>query len=165
MCDDGRNRTHPNAVRHEHTAFHQTLVDEDLNRLRHESEASIPPGEQPEASGSVDMPMNLRLIDDATRNLLQSFYGTSTHEDASTAETEHNSALQHPDLLPIEGWGIFEANEDTDLAMSLEQQGAALIARSLMDRLDELSDDGSVDRDAERSQVDEDEVPEPMVGK
>jgi hypothetical protein len=58
---------------------------------------------------------------------------------------------------------MFEANEDTELAMSTEQQDVALIAKSLLDQFDELSDIGSVDEDAERSDIDEDDVREPEV--
>jgi hypothetical protein len=57
---------------------------------------------------------------------------------------------------------VFEANKDTDLALSLEQQGIALIAQSLLDRFDEISV-GSADNEDERSAVDEDNVPEPIV--
>jgi hypothetical protein len=59
--------------------------------------------------------------------------------------------------LPFEDWGLFEAHEDTELSVSLEQQGIALIAQSLRNRFDELSI-GSADEGDERSDVDEDEV-------
>ena len=78
---------------------------------------------------------------------------------SSTNLPEHSL---EPAPIPIEGWGLFEANEDTDLALSSEQQGIALIAKSLLDRFDEMSV-GSADNNDERSEVDEADVPEPIV--
>jgi len=78
---------------------------------------------------------------------------------------EHTPGLEPLDLLPLGGWGVFEANKRTDLAMSSEQQGIMLIAQSVLDRFDELSI-GSADKGVEWSEVDKDEVPEPtLAGK
>jgi hypothetical protein len=67
-----------------------------------------------------------------------------------------------PPILPIEGWGLFEVHEDTELQESLERQGVALVAQSLLDQFDELSI-GSADNEEERSDINEDNVPEPTV--
>lgn len=100
------------------------------------------------------------MVDDATRNLLQSIAGPSTHVANSGANPpEHTDELAP---FPIEGWGVFEANDDTDLALSVEQQGIALIAQLLLDRFDEISVE-SADNEDERLEVDEDDVPEPIV--
>jgi hypothetical protein len=102
------------------------------------------------------LPSVLALVDSATRNLLTSLAQPYTRvADSSSNRTERTP---EPEPFPIEGWGAFEANENTDLALSLEQQGVALIARSLLDRFDEFSV-GSLDGDDERSKVDEDKVP------
>ena len=112
------------------------------------------------------MPPFLGIIDSGTRNLLTSLAGVAEPSWAGASNNVNHAAhASEPEPFPIEGWGLFEANEETDLAMSAEQQGIALIARSLLDRFDELSV-GSADDDAERSVVDEDEVPEPaLAGK
>jgi len=102
------------------------------------------------------LPSVLALVDSATRNLLTSLAQPYTRvADSSSNCTERTP---EPEPFPIEGWGAFEANENTDLALSLEQQGVALIARSLLDWFDEFSV-GSLDGDDERSKVDEDKVP------
>lgn len=63
-------------------------------------------------------------------------------------------------LDPIYGWGQFTVNENTELAQSAEEEGIALIAKSLLDRFEELSGDES---EQERSEVDEEETDEPIV--
>ena len=111
----------------------------------------------------MNLPPILGMVDSGTRNLLKSIAGPSRA--ATENYPEHTPGPEPLDPLPLGGWGLFEANERTDLAMSSEQQGVALIAKSLLDRFDELSV-GSADEGAERSEVDEDEVPEPtLAGK
>ena len=108
----------------------------------------------------------LGMVDSGTRNLLKSIAGPSRAAAESGGNyPEHTPSPEPLDPLPLGGWGLFEANEITDLAMSSEQQGVALIAQSLLDRFDELSV-GSADEGAEWSEIDEDEVPEPtLAGK
>jgi hypothetical protein len=117
-------------------------------------------------SDSMNLPPFLGIIDSGTRNLLKSIAGPSREAAGSDGNyPEHAPSPEPPDPSPLGGWGMFKASEDTDLAMSSEQQGIALIAQSLLDRFDELSV-GSADDGAERSEVDEDEVPEPsLAGK
>jgi len=45
---------------------------------------------------------------------------------------EHTPGPEPLDLLRLGGWGVFEANKRTDLAMSLEQQDVTLIAQSVL---------------------------------
>ena len=112
-------------MRHEKSAFHQTLVEEAAHRAR----------EGEEAASDAEM---------------------------ASSDASHRDHTPEPAPMPVEGWGLFEASEETDLALSLEQQGIALIAKSLLDRFDEISI-GSADDEDERSEVDEDEMPEPTV--
>lgn len=115
-----------------------------------------------EQQTSSTLPPFLALVDDATRNLLASVAGPSFRAGSSGARGPEYAPEPAP--APVEGWSMFEANEDTELAVSLEQQGVALIARSLLERFDELSVGSAEDADAdERSQVDEVEVLEPTV--
>jgi hypothetical protein len=158
LCTDGRKHTAANTSRHEKSAFHQTLVEEAARREHEDQTAQAASNEE---RPSTALPTVLALVDSATRNLLVSLAqpyarvadSGSNHPEYSTPE---------PEPSPIEGWGLFEANDDTDLALSSEQHGIALIAQSLLDRFDEISV-GSVDNGDERSEVDEDEVPEPIL--
>lgn len=107
---------------------------------------------------SSSLPPYFELVDSGTRNLLQSLVsGVPSTAADDTTYTDQPSPPRG--ASPIEGWGLFEAYGDTDLPPSLEQQGIALIAKSLLDRFDELS----ADENAERSEVDEDEMLEPVI--
>ena len=121
-------------------ALHKTLVEEAARRAQQDN------SEGPEKPLTTSAPflLYLGLVDSATCNLLKSIAkGVTEDSDGDVSNSEHAS-LQ-PDPIPIEGWGLFEANEDTKLAMSVEQQGIALIAKSLLDRFEELSDVESID--------------------
>jgi hypothetical protein len=98
----------------------------------------------------------LGMVDSGTCNFLKSIAGLS--HAAIENYPEYTPGPEPLDPLPLGGWGLFEANERTDLAMSSEQQGVALIAQSLLDRFDELSID-SADEGAEQSEVDKYKVP------
>jgi hypothetical protein len=157
LCADSHKHAYANTSRHENTAFHRTLVEE-ATRREHEDEDEQPTNNKERTS--MTLPTDLAMVDSATRNLLTSLAGPYSR----VAEDSSNRTERTPEPapIPIEGWGLFEANEDTDLALSLEQQGIALIAQSLLDRFDEISV-GSADNEDERSAVDEDNVPEPIV--
>ena len=158
LCTDGCKHTTVNTSRHEKSVFHQTLVEE-ATRREHEDQTAQATnnGEHP----STTLPSALAMVDSATRNLLVSLVRPNTQvADSHSNHPEYSTPER--ELSPIEGWGLFEANDDTDLASSLEQQGIASIARSLLDRFDEISVE-SLDNGDERSEVDEDEVPEPIV--
>jgi hypothetical protein len=161
LCDDSQKHTYANTQRHKKSVFHQTLVEEaarceETARCEDEGERES----ESEQRTAATFPPFLALVDNATRNLLTSLAGSS-----SPAASNGASGHEHtPEPAPIEGWGLFGANEDTELAMSLEQQGVALITQSLLERFDELSVGSAEDADAdERSQVDEHEVLEPTV--
>jgi hypothetical protein len=156
LCADSHKHTYTNTLWHEQSAFHRTLVEETARREREDE------GEQATNTDkhTSTLPTDLATVDNATRNLLMSLAGPySRVADSSTNLPERSP---EPAQIPVEGWGLFEANEDTDLALSSEQQGIALIAKSLLDRFDEMSV-GSADNDDERSEVDEADVPEPIV--
>jgi hypothetical protein len=108
-----------------------------------------------------DLPAFLALVDSGTRNLLESMAAGNISADLDAPDHLNYSPPPHH-LSPFEGWGLFEAHKDTKLTESLEKQGIALIAKSLLDRFDELSV-GSADDEDERSVVNEDEVQEPTV--
>jgi len=139
-------------LRHEKSAFHQTLVEEAAHRTRE--------GEEAASDAENVLPPILGMVDNATRHLLMSLAAPSSH--MASSDASHRDHTPEPAPMPVEGWGLFEASEETDLALSLEQQGIALIAKSLLDRFDEISI-GSADDEDERSEVDEDEMPEPTV--
>jgi len=146
-------------VRHKSLAFHQTLLEE-VARREQEPESEEPEEQSP--GPSAHLPSYLGLVDNATRNLLKSMAtGATNISEGDISNSEH--ASPQPDSIPTEGWGLFEASEDTELAMSVEQRGIALIAKSLLDRFEELSDVESIDEADERSDVDDDEVREPEV--
>ncbi|KAF7965797.1 hypothetical protein HWV62_41769 [Athelia sp. TMB] len=63
-------------------------------------------------------------------------------------------------LDSIEGWGLFSAGDATHLNRSGEEEGVALIAQSLLARLDELSDE---ETDDERSEEGDGECREPII--
>jgi hypothetical protein len=106
-------------------------------------------------------PSYLALADSGTRALLQSIAaGVIT---GNRGDQVSEPAPPSPDLAPIPKWGLFEVHGDTDLALSAEEQGIALIAQSLLDRFDEMSV-GSEDDEVERSDDGaENEAPEPTV--
>jgi hypothetical protein len=114
----------------------------------------------------MNLPLILGIVDSGTCNLVKSIAGLSYVAAESDGNyPEHAPGPELPDLLPLGDWGMFKASGRTELAMLLEQQGIALLGQSLLDRFDELSV-GSVDDGAERSEIDEDEVPEPtLAGK
>jgi hypothetical protein len=155
LCDDSRIRELKHVGRHENTAMHQTLLEEESTMCeQHVSDhGEVEPGTTPEK-----LPMFLALVDSGTRNLLESMAGG--HASDVMDYVNHPSPPFH--ATPFEGWGLFEAHEDTELAESLEKQGVARLTKSLLDRFDEMSV-GSVDDEDERSDVNEDELLEPTV--
>jgi hypothetical protein len=158
LCTDGRKHTTANTPQHKKSAFHQTLIEEATRREHAVQTAQAASNEE---RPSMALPSLLALVDSATCNLLVSVAEPYTRvADRGSNDPEHSAP--EPELSPVEGWGLFEANDNTYLAQALEQQGIALIARSLLDRFDEISV-GSLDDGDERSEVDEDEVPEPIV--
>ena len=157
MCSDSKKHMYSNIPRHERTSIHQELVVEAEKQLQADAADAASEGLDTEPPSSTGLLPLLEMIDSGTRNLLLSLSRSSRVEDANQPEHAPGQATS-----PIEGWGMFEANEETDLAMSLEQQGVALIAQSLLDRFDELSV-GSADDDAERSVVEEDAIFEPIL--
>jgi hypothetical protein len=142
LCTDGCKHTTANTSQHEKSAFHQTLVEE---AARCEHKVQTAQAASNEEHPSTALPSLLSLVDSATHNLLVSVAEPHTRVAVHGPNDPEYSAPE-PELSPVEGWGLFEANGDTDLALSLEQQGIALIAQSLLDRFDELSvgslDDG-----------------------
>jgi hypothetical protein len=85
-----------------------------------------------------DLPAFLALVDSGTCNLLESMATGNISADLDAPDhLNYSPPPRH--LSPFEGWGLFEAHEDTKLMESLEKQGIALIAKSLLDRFDELS--------------------------
>lgn len=98
------------------------------------------------------------MADNATRNLLRSMAGSAA--DSYDLNATDTAPLSPTFLDPIYGWGQFTVNENTELAQSAEQEGVALIAKSLLDRFEELSGDES---EREWSEVDEEEIDEPIV--
>jgi hypothetical protein len=159
LCADSQKHPSRKIARHENSAFHQTLIDESA---RHECKITKRiKTVQPTSSA---LPPFLGIIDDGTRNLLKSLAASSSGMWADGSTDDHRSQTPDPigSLLPIEGWGLFEAHGETDLATSLEQQGITLIAQSLLDWFDKMSID-SEDNNEEQSEVDEAETPEPIL--
>ena len=95
------------------------------------------------------LPTFLSLVDSSTQSLLQSLSMGINVDNQSDPASNHVAPLPHSSPIPgISGWGLFEAHGDTELDLSAEEQGIALIAKSLLDRFDELSM-GSEDNEAE----------------
>jgi hypothetical protein len=106
-------------------------------------------------------PPYLAFVDSGTRSLLQSLStGVATENQDYPVS---NSTPASPEHSPIPGWNLFEVHGDTDLALSAEREGIALIAKSLLDRFDEISI-GSEEVAEERSDDEAgDEIPEPII--
>jgi hypothetical protein len=140
--------------RHETSATHLDLVEirEREQRLDAEEPASLPGAQPP----------YLAFVDSGTRSLLQSLSAGAVTENQDSPVS--GSTPASPEHFPLRtGWNLFEVHGDTDLALSAEQQGIALIAKSLLDRFDEISI-GSDEAAEERSDGEADtEIPEPIV--
>lgn len=142
LCRDGRARIISNIPKHVKQDIHQRLLREELEQLRSRPETSHLPA-------AVD---DMDLVDDGLRNLLHSLVVTGT-----TLESESEPSLPRSPapLAPASmiDWNLFEATEDTYLSSpSMDQQGVALIAQELIDRLNSQDDEiGSEDEDEERS--------------
>ncbi|KAF7971706.1 hypothetical protein HWV62_20057 [Athelia sp. TMB] len=99
------------------------------------------------------------MADSATRNLLQSMVGKRPQV-PEAGDSSSNCSHSPIDNYPIDGWGVFEATQNTRLNQSAEQEGVALIAQSLLDRLDDLSGNES---NNERSDSEGEDIPEVVV--
>ena len=155
MCHDGRKVPYHKTRRHETSATHMDLVEirEREQRLDAEEPASLPAGAQPPY---------LAFVDSGTRSLLQSISAGAIAENRDDPISNPTPASPEHSLFPG-GWNLFEVHGDTDLALSAEKQGVALIAKSLLDRFDEMSI-GSDEAAEERSDDEADnEIPEPIV--
>lgn len=115
------------------------------------SQNNTAPNQQPPSSSSD-------LLEDAARNLLSSFLGSSGDP--------YPRATREGRSPPSSGisWNLYEATEPTHLAPSAEEHSIALIARGLLERFDELSG-ASDDEPAERSDIEGEELDpnEPIV--
>lgn len=163
LCMDARLHEISKIQRHEQSIMHQTL----LEHRSCEADDTRDPGAEPMALAAL--PPLLQMADNATRNLLQSMAGSIADNDTSS-----NSAAARrwgpvasrspspPFVDPVYGWGQYSMNENTELTRSAEEEGIALIAKSLLDHFDELSGDES---EQERSEVDEEEAPEPIIAR
>lgn len=141
---------------HEKSAIHQTLFE----HRSHGAEAEQPSEEDPATLSAL--PPLLTMADHATRNLLQSLAGISGDRGESGPLDTATHSPSPPFLDPVYGWGQYTVNEDTKLVQSAEQEGIALITKSLLDHFDELSGSES---EQERSDVDKQEVQEPVVAR
>lgn len=148
LCQDGRLHEKRKLARHEASVRHQTLLGESL-----QSES------EPRAASST-FPVEMTLVDSATRALLESMMGTPSRSQG--VEVPPPSRSPSPSFLdPIYGWGVLSASDATQLDRSAEEEGVALIAQSLLARFEELSNEAS---DDERSEAeDEEDPPEPTV--
>lgn len=102
------------------------------------------------------------MVDSATRALLRSMIGPTSSESLS-GDSSVPPASRSPSpaqLDSIEGWGLFSAGDATHLNRSGEEAGVALIAQSLLARLDALSDE---ETDDERSEEGDGECREPII--
>jgi hypothetical protein len=159
VCRDGRMVPYEKTRRHETSGAHIDLVElmERQERLDTEELAETQSGGRSDARGPL--PPNITLIDSGMRTLLQSLgAGALTGSRDGSIPDSVTSA----DPSPTAGWGLFEAYGDTNLALSAEDQGIALIAKSLLHYFDEVSV-GSEDDGDERSDDDTNEIPEPIV--
>jgi hypothetical protein len=104
----------------------------------------------------------LAFVDSGTRSLLQSISAGAVTENRD--DPISNPTPASPEHSPIPGgWNLFEVHGDTDLALSAEKQGVALIAKSLLDHFDEMSI-GSDEAAEERSDDEAgNEILEPIV--
>jgi hypothetical protein len=111
-------------------------------------------------SGGGPLPPNIGLIDSGMRTLLQSLGAGALTGNRNDSIPD---SVPSPDPPPIPGWGMFEAYSDTNLALSAEEQGIALIAKSLLDCFDEVLVDSEDDGDERSDDDTNNEIPEPIV--
>lgn len=135
-------------ARHEQSAMHQ-------NQLEQRSH-----GADSDTGTQTALPPTLAMPDHGLHHLLQSMAGIRPDGGSSGAPDAATRSPSPTFLDPTYGWGLYAVNENTTLARSAEQEGIALIAKSILDRFEELSGGES---EQERSDVDEHEVPEPIV--
>lgn len=105
------------------------------------------------SSAYPELTFAMNLVDNATKNLLQSMAGVLQVAPSPPASPEEN-ILDNP----IADWGVFAATENTYLNRSQEEEGVALLAKSVLDRFEDLSLDGSGD---ERSDMGDTPLYEP----
>ena len=156
VCRDGRKVPYDKTRRHETSATHMDLVEIREREQRLDAEE---PAEAQSLPGTP--PPYLAFVDSGTRSLLQSLSaGAFT---VNRDDPVSNLTPTSPEHSPIPGWGLFEVHGDTDLALSAEEQGIALIAKSLLDRFEEMSV-GSDEAAEERSDDEAgNEIPEPII--
>lgn len=136
------------------TALHKSMADYQLA-----GSGDINTSSALHYNAATGMPLYLDMADSATRNLLQSLAGKRPQVPV-TADGSPNRSHSPVENYPIDGWRVFEATENTQLDRSVAQEGVALIAQSLLYRLDDLSGDESND---ERSESEGEEIPEVVV--
>jgi hypothetical protein len=159
VCRDGRMVPYEKTHRHETSGAHIDLVElmERQERLDTEELAETQSGGR---SGGGPLPSNISLIDSGMRTLLQSL-GAGALTGSQNDSIPDSVPSSDPDPNP--GWAMFEAYGDTNLALSAEDQGIALLAKGLLQHFDEVSI-GSEDDGDERSDDDaNNEIPEPIV--
>lgn len=160
ICTDSRLHYLGKLGRHEKSGLHLTMVEQEVKK-NVELRRSAPLSQSGNASS--ELPAYLALLDSGTRTLLQSLTRTGPPADGETGPTGSDlNPPPHSDLAPLAGWGLFEVYGDTELAPSEEQQSVAAIAQAVLDHFDRLSV-GSDEEDVERSDVDEEEIREPIV--
>lgn len=147
--------------RHEKSGIHLTMLEQEVKKNAELRQSA--PLSQPGNNASSELPAYLALLDSGTRTLLQSL--TRIDPPANSEAGPIGSHINPPprsDLAPLPGWGLFEVYGDTELVPSEEQQSVAAIAQAVLDHFDRLSV-GSDEEDVERSDVDEEEIREPIV--
>ena len=155
VCRDGRKVPYDKTRQHEASATHMDLVE-----IR-EREQRLDAEEPTEAQIPGALPPYLALVDSGTRSLLQSLSAGAVTVNRDDPVSDSSPAS--PEHSPIPGWGLFEVHGDTDLALSAEEHGIALIAKSLLDRFEEMSV-GSDEAAEERSDDEAgNEIPEPII--
>lgn len=143
LCGDGNLHLVTNIERHERGIMHSAI-----SAKQNDEEMAVGAGAQT-SSTPQELTFGMNLVDSGTKNLLQSLAGVKPT--APSPPTSPSDDFLHN---PITDWGVFAATENTYLNRSQEDEGIALLAQSLLDRLDDLSIDGS---SGERS--DEDDTP------
>lgn len=154
LCNEQKEHYTYNVLRHETTALHKSMVEYQL--AVSESSSTSPNLHHDSATG---LPPYLDMADSATRNLLQSMAGKRPQV-PEAGDSSSNRSHSPIDNYPIDGWGVFEATQNTWLNQSAEQEGVALIAQSLLDRLDDLSGNESNNK---RSDSEGEDIPEVVV--
>jgi hypothetical protein len=120
MCilyTDSHKHTTANTSWYKKSTFYQTLVEAAAHCKHKGQTAQITSNEE---HPSTALPFVVVMVDSTTHNQLISLAQPYTQV-ADSSSNHPKYSTPEPEPFPIECWGLFEANDDTNLSLSLKQ--------------------------------------------